>query len=79
MRTVELINQKVQNLPEEMQVEILTFVEFLYYKANLGTDVDSLWTSFSLNSAMQGMESEDLPEYVLDDLRERFSWNSQAR
>jgi hypothetical protein len=34
---------------------------------------ENTWPNLSLALAMRGMEDEDMPEYTLADLRERFS------
>jgi len=47
-----------------------------------GTDVsedESDWLSLSLVLAMRGMEDEDLPEYTVTDLKERFSLTGDAQ
>ena len=73
MSTAELIYQKVKSLPEERQAEILDFVEFLGLKVGVGdTTSERDWFFFSLAAALRGMESENGPEYSLDDLKERF-------
>jgi hypothetical protein len=72
--TADLIYQKVKHLPEGKQAEILDFVEFLNCRSALGGEDESKkWTLFSLAAAMRGMESEDMPQYSLDDLRERYA------
>jgi len=74
MTKAELIFQRVKNLPEEKQSEVLDFVGYLDRKASMGADAtDEEWSSFSLAAAMRGMESEDTPDYSWDDLKERFS------
>ena len=73
MSTAELIYRKVKSLPEERQAEILDFVEFLGLKAGIGDATsEGDWSFFSLAAALRGMESEDGPEFTLEDLKERF-------
>lgn len=73
MTTTEAIIQRLQTLPETARQEILDFVEFLelrhYKPAAREEDID--WSTFSLASAMRGMEDED-NSYTLADLREPF-------
>jgi len=40
---------------------------------------ESDWLSLSLALAMRGMEDEDLPEYTVADLKERFSLTDDAQ
>jgi len=70
MTIAELIYKKVKELPENRQTEILDFVEFLGEKSEEISDEE--WSRFSLASAMRGVESEERPEYSLDDLKERY-------
>jgi hypothetical protein len=70
MTIAELIYDKVKGLPEDRQTEILDFVEFLGEKGEEITDEE--WSRFSVASTMRGMESDDGPEYSLDDLKERY-------
>jgi hypothetical protein len=34
---------------------------------------ENTWPNLSLALAMRGMEDEDMPEYTIEDLKERFS------
>jgi hypothetical protein len=73
MTTADLIYQKVKNLPDEKQIEVLDFLEYLDLKSHVGAEgMEIDWASFSLAAAMRGMESEAMPEYALSDLKERF-------
>jgi hypothetical protein len=36
-------------------------------------DDENAWLSLSLTLAMRGMEDEEMPEYTITDLKERFS------
>ncbi|HRV94382.1 MAG TPA: DUF2281 domain-containing protein [Anaerolineae bacterium] len=75
MTTLESIHQYAQMLPDSLQREVLDFVKFLLFKREQKTSPehdDIEWSSFSLASAMRGMENEDTPVYTLDDLKEIF-------
>jgi hypothetical protein len=65
----EIIIQKVNNLPETEQAEVLDFIEYLKNKASM--QERKKWTDFSLSSAMRGMEDEPAP-YSIEDLQESF-------
>ena len=73
MTVAEKILQRVRNLPEALQAEVLKFVEYLDSKVRVaGSSADDqLWSAFSLSGAMRDMESEPSP-YSTDDLREVF-------
>ena len=74
MTVAESIQQHVQRLPHPFQVEVLHFIEYLLAKLERATArQDELdWPTLSLWLAMRGMEDEDMPEYSLADLKERF-------
>ncbi len=73
MTTVEKILESVRELPEQLQDEVLDFVQFLKLKAGASNDSDEdlEWSKFSLMQAMRGMEDED-SSYTEDDLKERW-------
>lgn len=71
MGVAEKINQRVRQLPERAQAEVLNFVEYLLAKAEREQDRRA-WSEASLALALRGMEEEE-PEYTDDDLQERFS------
>ncbi|NOZ50474.1 MAG: DUF2281 domain-containing protein [Chloroflexi bacterium] len=75
MQVTEKIHKNVQMLPEIFQEEVLDFVEYLLTKSQQEmTRQDELdWSSFSLASAMCGMEDEDTPTYTMDDLKVVFT------
>ena len=60
MNLSERILIAVASLPESKQVEVLDFVEYLKLKTE--KEENSNWNSFSITSAMRGMENED-PHY----------------
>ena len=65
----EKIHLYAQKLPASYQEELLDYVQYLLMKAGQQEKQD--WGSFSLASAMRGMEDEpDL--YSLSDLKEVF-------
>jgi hypothetical protein len=75
MLRAEKIQQHIQKLPEELQVEVLDFVEYLLLKSERESlkrgDID--WSSLSLAFAMRDMEDEDTPAYTTDDLKVVYS------
>ena len=75
MNVTEKINERVQQLPERTQSEVLDFVEYLLAKAERqqARQAEQEWSRQSLSLAMRGMEDENGPEYTAEDLEERFS------
>jgi len=69
MNTEEKINGLLKELPAELHVEVLDFVEFLSRKRRID---DLQWSQLSIESALRGMEEEDGPEYTDEDLVERW-------
>jgi len=65
----------VLQLPEPFQAEVLSFAEYLLLKAQRAAAPEDAhdWASLSLALAMRGMEDEEMPEYTVADLKERFS------
>ena len=73
MAMTQKIVERLQELPESLQAEVLDFVEFLLKKTTdrSSRDEDRQWSKFSIESALKGMEDE--PElYSEADLKERF-------
>ena len=70
MTLAQKIYQKVEKLPESVQVEIMDFVDFIDLKKGHLSDPE--WKDFSVSSAMRGMENESFPEYTANDLKEKF-------
>jgi hypothetical protein len=64
MNLEEKIIHQIHELPESKKAELLDFVEYLRTKTD-----EKDWSTFSLSSAMHGMEDED-SLYILDDLKE---------
>jgi hypothetical protein len=75
MSITEKINDRVRQLPERTQAEVLDFVEYLLTKAERkqARGEEREWSRQSLSLAMRGMENENGPEYTVQDLEERFS------
>lgn len=63
------ILQEVERLPSPFQEEVLNFVEFLLSK--LTRRELEMWSAFSLESALAGMEDEEAL-YTLEDIRVAF-------
>ena len=74
MSVTEEINDRVQQLPERTQAEVLNFVEYLLAKAERGQArrEEREWSRHSLLLAMRGIENENGPEYTAEDLDEYF-------
>ncbi len=70
MGFVDKIGEKIKSLPEEKQVEILDFINFLEKKIIEEENKD--WNKFSIESAMREMENEE-SLYTFNDLKETFS------
>ena len=73
MTTTEAIVQRLKSLPPSAQRQVLDFVEFLESRRQEHTvrEGEVAWSSFSLSSAMRGMEDEETP-YTLADIKEAF-------
>ena len=73
MAMTQKIVERLQELPEPLQAEVLDFVEFLLKKTTdrSSKEEDRRWSRFSLESALKGME-DDPEVYSEADLKERF-------
>ncbi len=69
MNLSEKILTTIASLPESKQVEVLDFVEYLKLKTE--KEESGNWNSFSIASAMRGMENEDAI-YSVTDLKETY-------
>ncbi len=69
MNLSEKISATAASLPESKQQEVLDFVEYLKLKTE--KEESSNWNSFSITSAMRGMENED-STYAVSDLKETY-------
>jgi hypothetical protein len=66
----EEIIERVRALPENVQVEVLDFVQYLESKAT-EREERKAWTDFSLSHAMRGLESEASP-YSYEDVKDSY-------
>lgn len=66
----QLIDQKLETLPEEIQKKVLDFVSLLTQE-NIETE-NTEGHQFSLEQAMQGIENDELPEYTEQNLIEKW-------
>ena len=75
MLVTRRIHENVQKLPIPFQTEVLDFVEYLLIKSEreVTKEGDLNWSSFSLASAMRGMEDENTPTYTMEDLKVVFA------
>ena len=71
MLVSEKIQKYTQKLPEQLQLEVLDFVEYLL-KKSAQADEDADWSNLSLQMMMRGMENESTPEYTKADLKVVF-------
>ncbi|GAB4307235.1 MAG: hypothetical protein Kow0091_11960 [Geminocystis sp.] len=65
-----LINQKIENLSESEQMKVLNLIDIIQQE-NLKTE-NQLWSQFSLEQAMKGLENDLIPEYTEADLIEKW-------
>ena len=70
MKLEDIIQDRVHRLPEAVQREVLSFVEFV---AQRDAAEDDAWSRMSLAGAMRGLENESWPEYSDADLKDRWS------
>jgi hypothetical protein len=65
MSIVEQIQMRASQLPEQLQAQVLDYLEFLSAKhaEQEERQEDAEWSGFSLNVAMRGMEDEDMSGY----------------
>ena len=69
MNISQKLLQSIEALPESKQQEIFDFVEYLRQKAE--REENGVWSDLSIESAMQGMETEDSP-YLEADIKEYY-------
>lgn len=74
MTAEEQITDRLQRLPLPLQREVLDFIDFLVQRVAQHEAVhdEAEWEKFSLAQAMNGLESEDSPEYGEADLKEKW-------
>jgi hypothetical protein len=70
MAVVDLIQKKVELLPEPTQQEVLDFVDYLLQRVR---QEDVLWSKISLGWALRGLEDEEWPEYDTQALEEKWA------
>ena len=70
MAISDQIQRTVQTLPIAVQAEVLDFVQYLASKNARREERD--WSEQSLAWALRGMEQEDDPGYIMEDLRTVF-------
>ena len=73
MSTSRAIAERIRDLPESAQREVLELIDHLRSRMLEGEsrEEDDAWNRSSLESAMRGMEDEPSP-YTLADLRDSF-------
>lgn len=74
MTIKQIIQEKIDTLPESKQAEVLNFLNFLIEsQINLNSQHENdEWAEFSLAQAMQGLENDLSPEYTEQDLIEKW-------
>lgn len=73
MSVTEQIIQRLNQLSETEQSEVLGFVDYLQTRGRERKQKQDTkqWTEFSLDSAMRGLE-EDPVEYSIENIQETF-------
>jgi hypothetical protein len=67
MAVLEQIQEKVKQLPEQTQYQVLDFVDYLLHRSR---QEDMLWSKLSLRWALRELGDENEPEYDLRDVKE---------
>lgn len=70
MSVTEEIMERVRVLPENVQAEVLDFVQYLESMAAEKEEREA-WSAFSLTHAMRGLESES-SLYSYEDVKDSF-------
>lgn len=70
MSTIQNIQEEIALLPVSAQEELQVIVHQLQQKYSQQSDERRQWSDFSLQSAMQGMESD--VAYSLDNIKEKW-------
>jgi hypothetical protein len=75
MQVIEKIQQRVQELPQGFQEQVLDFVDYLSSKVERETaeQEERDWSFLSLTFAIRGMDEEDTHTYTMADLKVVFS------
>jgi len=71
MTPAELVYNKTRELPEDLQGQVLDFVEFLSWK-NARPDEEKGWSVASFLAAAHGLEDQWGEEYTLADIKEFY-------
>ncbi len=74
MHIAEKIYDRVKELPEEFQKEVLDFTELLAKRAkrNVVRDEELEWNALSLNQAFRGYNDAEEPIYHESDIKEKW-------
>ena len=70
MKLDDVIHEKVQRLPEPVQREVLSFVEFV---AQRDVADDRSWSEMSVSGAHRQAEPDAWPEYSDGDLKDNWA------
>jgi hypothetical protein len=63
-KIIEKITRRVKKLSDAEREKLLKIIELI--------DEDNEWFNFSLSSAMKGLEDDTMPEYSVEDLKEKW-------
>ena len=74
MSIKQIIQEKIDILPESKQTEVLNFLNYLIERQQeISIQQENVeWSQFSLMQAMQGLENDSLPEYTEQDLKQKW-------
>ena len=70
MKLDDVIHKKVQQLPEAVQREVLSFVDFVAQRDRVEDDA---WSAMSVAGAVNGLDDESWPEYTDKDLKQTWA------
>lgn len=70
MTLPELIYQKITDLSDDEQQEVLELIDRIL--AQKSKPENQEWNQFSLEQAMKGLENDPLPQYTEEDLIEKW-------
>ncbi|MHB8766075.1 MAG: DUF2281 domain-containing protein [Deferrisomatales bacterium] len=69
MHPADLIREKTERLPPELQRQVLDFVEYLEARSRAE---DEAWSRLSLTTALTGLEDEQWPPFRAEDFVEHW-------
>ena len=74
MSIKQIIQEKIDILPENKQTEVLNFLNYLIERQQeISIQQENVeWSQLSLIQAMQGLENDSLPEYTEQDLKQKW-------